>query len=565
MRKDINITEKNQYRINVKITGVNDITDYIAYGAASHLGCNNHVIQFDCQPSESGFTVTIPSLSAGVHQYEVYAKRISSNVEFLLLEGRIEVRNRLSDGGSISNNEINVDVTLENGEINLDVNVTEGREGPQGERGADGRDGRDGAQGEKGDKGDPFTYSDFTPEQLAALKGEKGDKGDPGEGGGASIDWVQADEFSNIIIGDDITKNTQGSTLIGHYIRCDEGNPNRTQNSVVIGNNGVSSGEQNVTINGCSYEDYTVAIGYGVEANHQSVTVGYEAWTSNNAVAIGAYAYSDSYGLAIGNNAYAEQGNITLKSGNVEVKFSVEGMTLNGEPYGQGGSGGGTDYAQQMLYKVKYAGADLNEVRNSQSSEYRDYYDEYGNYQYGYYHYPYYDDISPDGEWYYDLKTTAYPWNSSEEVSFSSQFYECPILKKFAAKIGRDSVTSISGNFFYQCQNLEEVILHVECLTGATNMFAYCTKLHTFYADLSRLEIGSYMFGNGATDCTSLNIESVENIARTIGSNGGEIYIGMANRLQYDYSDGEYQRCQTALQKIRDKGWTVYEIYSQNY
>lgn len=35
-----------------------------------------------------------------------------------------------------------------------------------------------GAQGLKGDKGDPFTYADFTPAQLAALKGEKGDKGD---------------------------------------------------------------------------------------------------------------------------------------------------------------------------------------------------------------------------------------------------------------------------------------------------------------------------------------------------------------------------------------------------
>ena len=34
--------------------------------------------------------------------------------------------------------------------------------------------------GLKGDKGDPFTYSDFTTEQLAALKGAKGDKGDPG-------------------------------------------------------------------------------------------------------------------------------------------------------------------------------------------------------------------------------------------------------------------------------------------------------------------------------------------------------------------------------------------------
>ena len=35
----------------------------------------------------------------------------------------------------------------------------------------------------KGDKGDPFTYSDFTPEQLNSLKGEKGDKGDKGNKG----------------------------------------------------------------------------------------------------------------------------------------------------------------------------------------------------------------------------------------------------------------------------------------------------------------------------------------------------------------------------------------------
>lgn len=37
--------------------------------------------------------------------------------------------------------------------------------------------------GPKGDKGDPFTYADFTAEQLAALKGEKGDKGDTGDVG----------------------------------------------------------------------------------------------------------------------------------------------------------------------------------------------------------------------------------------------------------------------------------------------------------------------------------------------------------------------------------------------
>ena len=35
----------------------------------------------------------------------------------------------------------------------------------------------EGVKGEKGDKGDPFTFEDFTPEQLATLKGEKGDPG----------------------------------------------------------------------------------------------------------------------------------------------------------------------------------------------------------------------------------------------------------------------------------------------------------------------------------------------------------------------------------------------------
>ena len=37
--------------------------------------------------------------------------------------------------------------------------------------------------GAKGDKGDPFTYEDFTVEQLASLKGEKGDKGEQGAQG----------------------------------------------------------------------------------------------------------------------------------------------------------------------------------------------------------------------------------------------------------------------------------------------------------------------------------------------------------------------------------------------
>ena len=40
-----------------------------------------------------------------------------------------------------------------------------------------------GETGPQGPKGDAFTYNDFTPEQLNALKGPKGDKGDTGEQG----------------------------------------------------------------------------------------------------------------------------------------------------------------------------------------------------------------------------------------------------------------------------------------------------------------------------------------------------------------------------------------------
>ena len=49
-----------------------------------------------------------------------------------------------------------------------------GERGPQGDVGP---------RGEQGPKGDPFTFSDFTPEQLQSLKGQKGDKGEQGEPG----------------------------------------------------------------------------------------------------------------------------------------------------------------------------------------------------------------------------------------------------------------------------------------------------------------------------------------------------------------------------------------------
>ena len=70
--------------------------------------------------------------------------------------------------------------------VNSNMGLLKGNKGDKGDKGDTGdtgAKGADGAKGDKGDKGDPFTYSDFTSEQLASLKGSKGDKGDKGDAG----------------------------------------------------------------------------------------------------------------------------------------------------------------------------------------------------------------------------------------------------------------------------------------------------------------------------------------------------------------------------------------------
>ena len=59
----------------------------------------------------------------------------------------------------------------------------QGPKGDTGEQGPQGEQGEQGPTGPQGPKGDAFTYSDFTAEQLAALKGEKGDTGETGPKG----------------------------------------------------------------------------------------------------------------------------------------------------------------------------------------------------------------------------------------------------------------------------------------------------------------------------------------------------------------------------------------------
>lgn len=71
--------------------------------------------------------------------------------------------------------------------------------GLKGEQGLHGERGEQGPKGDTGEKGDSFKYSDFTEEQLAALKGPKGEqgvKGDTGAQGEQGIQGVKGDPFT---------------------------------------------------------------------------------------------------------------------------------------------------------------------------------------------------------------------------------------------------------------------------------------------------------------------------------------------------------------------------------
>ena len=98
--------------------------------------------------------------------------------------------------------------------------------GEPGKDGKDGKNGQDGTvsfdeltdtqklllKGEKGDKGEPFTYDMFTEEQLASLKGEKGDKGADGTMTFSDL----TDEQKESLKGDDgvsVTHSWKGTTL----------------------------------------------------------------------------------------------------------------------------------------------------------------------------------------------------------------------------------------------------------------------------------------------------------------------------------------------------------------
>ena len=122
-------------------------------------------------------------------------------------------------------------------------------------------------------------------------------------------------------------------------------------------------------------------------------------------------------------------------------------------------------------------------------------------------------------------------------------FFECRNLTSFSSDLS--SLTN-GGNMFYNCTKLTSFNSDLSSLTEGRYMFDGCSNLTSFNSDLSSLTDGNYMFW-----ACKLDTPSVQNIADTINTINGTIYIGIGNSTPNTAET-------TAFNTIASKGWTVY-------
>ena len=168
---------------------------------------------------------------------------------------------------------------------------------------------------------------------------------------------------------------------------------------------------------------------------------------------------------------------------------------------------------------------------------------------------------------------TSFNSDLSSLINGDYMFYWCENIKSFSADL--PNMTSAEGMFDW-CEYLESFSadsngtpVNLSKLTNGSDMFRGCKSLTSFSSNLSNLENGYCMFGycdnftsfnsdlSSLTDgeemfeCCKLDTASVQNIADTINTYDGEIYIGIGNSTPNEQEIA-------AFNTMVSKGWTVY-------
>ena len=111
-------------------------------------------------------------------------------------------------------------------------------------------------RGPQGQKGDPFTFDDFTPEQLETLRGPRGLQGSPGQPGSNGQDGVDGATFTPSVSdsGDLSWTNNKGLTNPSTVnIRGPQGNPGKDGSNGSNGKDGADGQDGKDGSNGATF------------------------------------------------------------------------------------------------------------------------------------------------------------------------------------------------------------------------------------------------------------------------------------------------------------------------
>lgn len=604
--KVIETIEGAKYKVSLNVVSTEDFTNYSVYGYCKPvLGCMcssqvQHAHFEVTEHTDKGCVLVIPALNRGSHDYQVFIKQNSTNREFKILEGRIEVSSRICNGNEVVTAEQSTiaDVTIDADTTEVTLTIEKGLQGEKGERGEKGDKGERGEQGIQGEQGP---------------QGPQGEQGPAGESGG--IDWAvtksKTDELpvvsdsviNGIAIGYNSTLQSSGVTIgygssngngvtIGTRSKANWGvaigtdvNSNLGESdidNVAIGN--ISSAKQNaVSIGNNAFgSNNSVSVGRNAETYENAVAIGASA-SANQGVAIGAHSTSNQYGLAIGNHAYTSGGEIVLKSG-IEyqggmqfIRFYPPETVQNDCPeYDKLRPSGGIWIETRDLYGNtnnycytfdELGGSSSGSGSNNSSSfsiadyfmwtskdystKYKDCYaiDELSNINSDWR-----NDLDENGAWNYNLEKMG---SGAPDFKIWCSNYGYSDLRSFNSYM---SVISDLEQSFQFCSELESWVCYTPNCYYFTNTFLGCTKLKQWRGSFSNSNpvYCSGMFGTNSSDCTQLDLASVQYIANVIPYGyGNGISLGVSNTLNGN-SDLE-----TALQQIRDKNWNVEVYYSE--
>ena len=83
---NIDMIEGTRYKITLNFTGVESLEDYCVYGACQGVRCCCPAIPLTIGESiGSSMPVFIEPMKNGSYRYQIFVKRLSSNLEFLIL------------------------------------------------------------------------------------------------------------------------------------------------------------------------------------------------------------------------------------------------------------------------------------------------------------------------------------------------------------------------------------------------------------------------------------------------------------------------------------------------